>query len=607
MQHLLTKAILPLVLFLSLTGFIPAQESSYFPQIQYLTSDEGLSQSEVTCIIQDQKGFIWIGTRGGLNRYDGYSFKIFQNEIGNANSLINNSIESLFEDKNGYIWIGTKSNGVSRYNPRLDHFSHFQADPENPNAIKGKRIISIAESQTGEIWMGTWRNGLNIFDPEKGAFRHLLGQAKVSKIIQSQNGDMWVATLIGLFRFSSKGEQLGQYNPPNGVRQFVSLIEDKVTQKLYLGTWRHGMFEFDPSSGAPMRQFIHNSDQANSISSNNAYHLFQDSKNRIWIGTWGGGLNLFHQNTGTFTHYDLTRGGQQGSKELYLDALYTFEDSSGILWIGTNGGGVCKIDENIDQFGLLHKNQTSRGLPKEPVWSVLKDQDKVLWVSAKGNGSVYYSPDGVNFDQLPMPTPFPERMRGHKKGMKIIYQSRDQSLWFASKTNLFKVNKSNGKYEAKRIPVKDENNAIANRLITISALHQTSDGTFWIGTQQEGLRRSLTPGTPETQKFQRYLMGEKSGDLKSNRVSVLLEDQAKRLWVGTYGGLHLYQVQSDDFLNFSKRQGDTSALSSDIIISLHEDKKGKLWIGTPNGLNLAIPDGKGSWVFKCFSGKRRPP
>ena len=96
-----------------------------FSNIQYFTSDEGLSQSEVTCILQDRQGFLWIGTRGGLNRYDGYSFQIFQNEIGNPNSLINNSIECLLEDRQGNIWIGTKSNGLSKYSPELEQFEHF--------------------------------------------------------------------------------------------------------------------------------------------------------------------------------------------------------------------------------------------------------------------------------------------------------------------------------------------------------------------------------------------------------------------------------------------------------------------------------------------------
>ena len=159
------------ILLFLLSNLLPrtqlAQEVSYFPNIQYITSDNGLSQSEVTAIIQDRQGFLWIGTRGGLNRFDGTNFKIFQNEIGNANSLINNSIESLFEDSKGRIWIGTKSNGVSCYDPEYDQFEHFQYHPQDTNSIGGNRVISIAESPTGEIWIGTWGNGLTIIDFEK--------------------------------------------------------------------------------------------------------------------------------------------------------------------------------------------------------------------------------------------------------------------------------------------------------------------------------------------------------------------------------------------------------------------------------------------------------
>ena len=121
-----TSLLLVQLLFCIFPLFIPAQEAPAFSNIQYLNSDDGLSQSEVTCLLQDRQGFLWIGTRGGLNRYDGHTFRIFQNQIGNANSLINNSIESLFEDSKGNIWIGTKSNGLSCYDPEFDRFEHFQ-------------------------------------------------------------------------------------------------------------------------------------------------------------------------------------------------------------------------------------------------------------------------------------------------------------------------------------------------------------------------------------------------------------------------------------------------------------------------------------------------
>ena len=153
MKDRITSIWLFVVLFFFYSNNLIGQQENFFTNVQYITSDDGLSQSEVTSILQDSKGFLWIGTRGGLNRYYGSSFKVFQNEIGNTNSLNNNSIETLFEDSEGYIWIGTKSNGFSRYNPVSNKFEQFGANQEEVNSLQSKRVISIAESATNEIWL----------------------------------------------------------------------------------------------------------------------------------------------------------------------------------------------------------------------------------------------------------------------------------------------------------------------------------------------------------------------------------------------------------------------------------------------------------------------
>ena len=136
---------------------INAQQQDYFSNIQYITSNEGLSQGEVTAILQDKKGFLWIGTRGGLDRYDGNNIKVFQNEIDNTNSLSNNSVETLFEDSKGHIWIGTKSNGVCRYIPETDQFEQIVATFDG---LHEKNVISIEESLDNKIWLGTGNHGL---------------------------------------------------------------------------------------------------------------------------------------------------------------------------------------------------------------------------------------------------------------------------------------------------------------------------------------------------------------------------------------------------------------------------------------------------------------
>ncbi len=574
----------------SVLGF--SQSKSTFSNIQFITSDEGLSQNEVTCIIQDQLGFLWIGTRGGLNRYDGHSFKVFQNEIGNQNSLINNSIEALYAAADGKIWIGSKSNGLSCYDPEYDNFVHFGEDDQFDKSISGNRIITISQSKEGDIWAGTWSNGINIINLPTGKIQQLLPEVKVNKIIHSPEGTVWAATSIGLLKISLDGKVLNQYELPNK-QPFVDIIQELSSGKFLLGTWNLGLFEFDPI----MEEFSN----LNHPQNINAYDLFQESIQKVWIGSWGEGLSLFNPVDKSFEFYDIAKNNFKNVKELYKDVLCTYKDNMGTLWLGTNGGGLCKIDESNQQFNAI--GSTSLSSPRGPAWSIYKDRDQITWLGTKGRNQIDFSSDGINFSTLKLPGINENERIALKKGIRSITQSQDGSIWAASNFGLHKINKLNGNYEINKVDLLLHGENQLEQPMQISKLYETSDGTFWIGYQQDGLKKSVKPGNPQTQSFKSYHLSEEVGALKSNRISALLEDRTGQFWVGTYGGLHLYRPGNDDFIHYSKRIGDIQSLSSDIILCLHEDVKGNLWIGTPNGLNLAIPGIDQTLSFYCFQQK----
>lgn len=135
-------------------------------RFEHLGTDQGLSQSNVICILQDHRGFMWFGTRDGLNKYDGYNFTVYKNDAHDRKSLTNNFIKTLFEDKSGDIWIGTIGGGLSRFDCQKNVFTNFQNDPKNPNSISDNLVNSVVEDRKGNIWIGTQR-GLNMFDKEK--------------------------------------------------------------------------------------------------------------------------------------------------------------------------------------------------------------------------------------------------------------------------------------------------------------------------------------------------------------------------------------------------------------------------------------------------------
>ncbi|MEE9574419.1 MAG: two-component regulator propeller domain-containing protein, partial [Candidatus Neomarinimicrobiota bacterium] len=177
-QYKISRNVLVLIiLFLNLQ--LPAQNKNTtptnFPEIKFehLGAEQGLSKSDVFCILQDQNGFMWFGTGDGLNKYDGYKFTIYRNDPNDSLSLGNNFITALYEDHVGELWIGTLRGGLCKYDPDSDSFIRYVYDKENPNSLCGDLILSIFESEEKNqhiLWIGTRRGGLCRYDPDKDSF-----------------------------------------------------------------------------------------------------------------------------------------------------------------------------------------------------------------------------------------------------------------------------------------------------------------------------------------------------------------------------------------------------------------------------------------------------
>ena len=588
---------LPIYWFLLLCIlFLPiktnSQEIFFSSNIQYLTSNNGLSQNEVTSILQDSKGFLWIGTRGGLNRYDGSSFKIFQNEIGNTNSLSNNSIETLFEDSNGFIWIGTKSNGFTRYNPKFNKFEQIKLGNKTNSYLQNSRVISIAESETKDIWLGTFQNGLKIYNPKNNTSINLLKYLKVTDILKSADNKMWVTTSYGLYVYTPEGKLINSFFVPNLEIEFTSIVEDKKTGLLYLGTWNNGLFEFNNKT-EKFKRYYNNNIVNNAKSSNNSYYLYIDKERTLWVGTWGSSLNKFNLDTKKYSNINLSSYQEKGSEELYSDVLCVYQDKLGVLWFGTNGGGICKVNIALNQFGVLDIEKKNTNLPNEPVWSIYKDKKQHLWAGFKGNNNLYYSKTGLNYSKYKLPIDT-EEISNRKLGVKTMIEDNQGNFWMATNYGLYQIIKNNNNINFKPTKLKNPNNTKSEKLLKTSVLYQSRNGVFWVGTQQNGLRKSLAPGNPSNQLFNKYLPNE--------RISSILEDKKGNTWVGTYRGIYLLKPNEKKFIRFSKIQGDKNSLSSNIIISIFEDKNGDVWLGTPNGLNKVIIKNN-NYEFKSYQQK----
>jgi ligand-binding sensor domain-containing protein len=270
----------------------------------HLSTEQGLSQSRVDHMLQDRRGFIWIGTYNGLNRYDGYSFKTYKPDPNNPNSLGGSLVLPLFEDRSGILWIGVDT-GLDRFDPVTERFTHFRADPNNPDSPAGE-VEHITQDRDGMLWLAT-RNGLDRLDPASGRFIHYrndpndphsLSSNDVRFVLEDRQGTLWVATAAGLDAFDRRTGRVLHY----------------------------------PSSQQPPLD-----------------RILEDRSGMLWVSaTRGGGLASLDRKTGVFTRYTWFEGwpgtpGMRGCSAI-------LEDKHGMLWLATNPDGVVKFDRKLGRF-----------------------------------------------------------------------------------------------------------------------------------------------------------------------------------------------------------------------------------------------------------------
>lgn len=547
-----------------------AQEYS----IDYLTIDSGLPQNEVTAIIQDKKGFLWFGTRGGLARYDGHNMKVFQYEPGSSNSLSNNSIETLFEDSHGKIWIGTKSGGMNYFDPFTESFTTYQSVPNDTSTISGNRVVSLQEDNDGYIWAGTWKNGLNRFDPKSKKFKRFLQGMSVLCLKRAPDGTLWISGDNQLYKKSSGSNKIQYFNALKRGADITSLALAENGNLIHAGGWGTGLITFNLRASGQPEQIFHDPKNIKTISANSVYSLLVDQENHIWAGFWGGGLNVI-DNERNVKRFELTGPSGQSVSD-YQIVLSIFQDKSGIVWIGTDGGGICKIQEAKNYF--VNYNTSNSSLSNGHILSILQDSKNKVWIGTKAGGintieQHKVTPHNELFDQL---------RNSDINVVYTIYEDLDSTIWFGTPIGLHKViSHSSNRIQSAQLTLQP--GASINR--KVMAILMDRKGRLWAGTQQHGLycAHEFRKGNSN---FKNYLPSPANiYSLSDTRISCLFQDSNDRIWIGTYKGLYFYDEKNDRFIGILHVHGDVESLSNDIINCVNEDANGNLWVGTPGGLN----------------------
>lgn len=535
------------------------------PRFETLTREDGLSNLSVSSVVQDSRGFLWFGTQGGLNRYDGRNVTTFRHDPFDSNTLPHDLVQTIhYEEEKERLWIGTY-NGLSAFELETGEFTNY---PAGDSGLSNSVVIALASDEEGAIWVGTLR-GLNRLDPETGRVEQIEVPGGVVRDIEiDTEGRLWVGTYEGLFRVSTEPGGTGERSILEPVdielpSKAVMTIREAAAGVLQLGCWDGGVVTYDLASGRSETQ---------ALPDNRIYTMTETRDGILWVGTWGSGLYAIEPG-GEVTHFS----GDPESGHLANPIVYAlYQDASDILWIGTNGAGVQKISPRKRDFRRFgHDRNSPRTLPLGKVNVITRDQEGALWFGIYNGGLNRFLESENRIvtyrHREDDPSSLPNDI------VNVIYQDEAGEFLIGTHGGIARLIKEEERFELwgrdfnEEVPLPDE---------IVYAIEEDAGGRLWIGTYNAG----IVLYDPEAGTLEEYGHDpEDPRSLSDNLVYNILEDSRGRIWVATNNGLNLYRAESDDFRRFLHRNEDRGSLSSNTVRSVYEDSRGRIWIATVSG------------------------
>jgi diguanylate cyclase (GGDEF)-like protein len=570
-RKILLLLFIPFSLFSQSINF-PEGNEYYFDK---LTREDGLSHPSIAAIIQDNDGFLWIGTQDGLNRYDGREFLTFQHKPFDETGLPNNQIQTLFMGQNETIWIGTYG-GLSRFHIPTLTFTNYTNDPEDPTSLIGSVVTAITESEEG-LWVGTL-GGLCLLDEEKGTFtrfNHLdenhasLPDNNIRSLFYDDENRLWIGTNKGLSLYRGEGKfiswSLGQEGPETSSSKAVMSIKMTDSGELALGLWNGGAIIFDRKKRSVVERFI--------LEDNRVYFVYPDGRN-MWVGTWGGGLYRINRDTNICYHQKTKE--EKGAFDATI--LYSFyKDKKGIYWIGTKNNGLYKLNpEKRRALVYNYSYDNPHSLGKGEITEMLFDKEEKIWVGTYSNGLYKQNGPGNSFIRYGKDEPFPYTLSVDRVSM--LYRDKNDRIWMGSTEGLFLYNDKKRAFEKilydDRLTMEDQD--------IVYSMAEDNQGNYWIGTYNRGIIvRNKEWENP------RYFNNSPEGGLSDNLIADIICDSTGDLWMATNSGVNRYISEKDIFVHYRYDRSASWGMNTDHIRHIFEDSHNRLWVGTSEGgINL---------------------
>ncbi len=571
--------------------------------VEYIGIENGLSNNSVTCIYQDRFGFLWVGTYDGINRYDGYNFKVYRHRLNDSSTLINNRITNIAEDDENRLWIGTKK-GVSTWSNSTQRFSLVYYHPDTTRndsrglidmptneviadgkgnifmACNGKGLLmyqkttgivsqvpfvndregevynyqvqSVRKTKDGVIWVFVNSKGLCQYDYKHNRVtlvNNYIGGCSLMEI--DRRGNLWMAWGRNVFEYHPAGNTYTSRGAASVRGDNVLCLLSNEDGSIWMGTDGGGIITLDDAKEGRFTPLVNEGSSAK-LNSRSISALYQDRQGNKWVGTLRGGLNCIRTGKRIFASLNHDPANSNSLAGCFVSAFA--QDDEGRLWIGTDGSGISIWDRRLNRFNnFTHENST---LSSNLITCIRKTADGNIWVATYGNGIDLYDKKTGRFINYPC---LNRVAWTNDFNVWTLYEDKEHTLWAGTVTgSLFRLNR-----QANRFEVFD------TKLGDILSLTEDRQGNLWGGNFESLIK------IDRVNKRHEYFAAE-------NPVRIIHEDRNGQLWVGTEGsGLLLFDKAAGRFRAFTEEDG----LANNSVLNMLEDHSGHLWLSTFNGLS----------------------